>query len=77
MWKTRERRDKCTIMFWWESPEERDYSKDTGVGGRMGSELILGRLWGGVEWIQLAQSRGRWRDLVNAVINLRVLASRN
>jgi hypothetical protein len=30
--------------------------------------------WGGVEWIQLAQDRDRWRALVNEVMNLRVLA---
>jgi hypothetical protein len=30
--------------------------------------------WGSVEWIQLAQDRGRWCALVNMVINLRVLA---
>ena len=27
---------------------------------------------GGVDWIQLAQGRDRWRGLVNAVMNLRV-----
>jgi hypothetical protein len=27
-----------------------------------------------VEWIQLAQDRGRWQTLVNTVINLQVLA---
>jgi hypothetical protein len=30
--------------------------------------------WGGVEWIHLAQDRDRWRALVNAVMNLWVLA---
>jgi hypothetical protein len=33
--------------------------------------------WGGVEWIQLAQGRDRWRAVVNAVMNLRVLAARS
>jgi hypothetical protein len=30
--------------------------------------------WGGVEWIHLAQDTDRWRAVVNAVMNLRVLA---
>jgi hypothetical protein len=32
---------------------------------------------GGVEWIHLAQVRDRWRTVVNAVMNLRVLAPRS
>ena len=27
---------------------------------------------GGLDWIKLAQDRGRWRPLMNVVINLRV-----
>jgi hypothetical protein len=28
--------------------------------------------WDGVDWIGLAQDRGQWRTLVNAVMNLRI-----
>jgi hypothetical protein len=30
--------------------------------------------WWGVEWIHLSKGRDRWRAVVNAVMNLRVLA---
>jgi hypothetical protein len=43
----------------------------------MGSEWILGRLAGGVDWIRLAQDRDRWRAVVSTVMNLRVLAPRS
>jgi hypothetical protein len=36
-------------------------------------KMDLGEVgWDGVDWIDLAQDRGRWRALVNAVMNLRV-----
>jgi hypothetical protein len=32
---------------------------------------------GGVDWIQLAQDRDRWRAVVSVVMNLRVLTARS
>jgi hypothetical protein len=60
MWNAWESREKCT-RFWWQSPEERDHSEDQGVNVRMGSEWILGRVAGIVDWIRLAQDMDRWR----------------
>jgi hypothetical protein len=51
--------------------------EDQGVGGKMVSEWILGRLAGGEDWIRLAQDRDRWQAVVSAVMNLRVLAPRS
>ena len=28
--------------------------------------------WGGVDWIDLAQDKNGWQELLNAVMNLRV-----
>jgi hypothetical protein len=42
------------ICTHWESPRERDHLEDQGVGGKMGSEWILGTLawgvWIGFDW---------------------------
>jgi len=29
-------------------------------------------MWGGMDWIELAQDRDRWRALVNAAMNLQI-----
>jgi hypothetical protein len=60
----------------WESPNEKDHSEDQDVDGRMGSKWTLDWL-GGEEWIHLAQDRDGWRALVNAEMNIRVLAPRS
>jgi hypothetical protein len=40
-----------------------------------GIKTDLGEIgWGDLGWIQLAQDTGQWRAVVNAVMNLRVLA---
>jgi hypothetical protein len=63
MWHAWVRREKCT-RFWWESPNERDHWDDQGVGGKMGSEWILG----GLVWIELDWLRtGFYRHGVSLV----------
>jgi hypothetical protein len=43
----------------------------SGLDWSFSTTLAVGRA-GGMEWIDLAQDRDRWRALVNAVMNLRV-----
>jgi hypothetical protein len=39
--------------------------------------MDLGEIgWEGVDWIRVSQDRDRWRAIVHAVMNLRVLAPR-
>jgi hypothetical protein len=47
-----------------------DHSEDLGIDS-IKIDLKVLRLEG-VNWIHLAQDRGRWRALVNMVMNLRV-----
>jgi hypothetical protein len=46
-------------------PEERDHLEDQGVGAKMGSEWILGRLacgvWIGFDWLRPGTGGGLWR----------------
>ena len=51
----------------------RDHLGDLGVDGRIILRWVF-RKWdvGGMDWIQLAQDRQRWRALVNVVMNIRV-----
>jgi hypothetical protein len=56
-------------------PEGKDQLEDQGVDGIKMDLRETG--CGGVEWIHLAQDRDRWRAVVNAVMNLRVLVPRS
>ena len=57
------------------SRRERDHLEDSGVDGRIILRCTF-RKWdggrNGMDWIDLAQDRDRWRALVKAVMNLRV-----
>jgi hypothetical protein len=47
--------------------------EDRGVDGRIILKLDLQEVgWGGMDWIDMAQDRDRWRAVVSAVMNLQV-----
>jgi hypothetical protein len=45
---------------------------DPNLDGRIILKWFFQKWDGGMDWIELAQDRVRWRALVNAVMNLRV-----
>jgi hypothetical protein len=54
-------------------PEEKKHLEDLGVDGRTILSWIFKKVGcGGMDCIVLAQDRGRWRALVNAIMNPRV-----
>jgi len=59
--------------FWWGSLTGRDQLGDSSVGGRIILNWIF-RKWAGRSWtgLNLAEVRGRWWALVDAVMNLRI-----
>jgi len=59
--------------FWCGNLKEREHLENLGVDWRIILKWIfeVGG-WGGRDWIELAQDRGRWRALLNAVMDLRV-----
>jgi hypothetical protein len=67
-----ERGEKCT-GFWWESPKERPLERPR----RRWEDESKWVGWEGADWILLAQDKDLRRAVVNAVMNLRVLAPRN
>ena len=64
-------RGEVYTRFWWVTLKERVPLEDPGADGRIILRWILSKWDGGMDWIDLAQDRDRWRALVNAVMNLR------
>jgi len=58
--------------FWWGNMRKLDHLQELGVDKLIILKLILKKWDGGMDWIDLAQDSDRWRNLVNAVLSLRV-----
>ena len=65
-------RGKVYIVFWWGNLRERDHLEGPGIDGNIVLSSIFRKWDGGMDWIDLAQDRDRYRAIVNAVMNLRV-----
>jgi len=58
--------------FWWGNLKKRDHLGGLGIGGGIILKWIQEVECGGMDWIDLAQDKDRWRALVNAAMNIRV-----
>jgi hypothetical protein len=56
--------------FWLESLKRRDHSEDLSVDGDNIKTYLMETGLEGVDWINLAQDRDRWRALANTAMNL-------
>jgi hypothetical protein len=56
----------------WGNLMEGENLENAGIDGRIILKWIFGKENEGMDWIDLAQDRDRWRAVVNAVMNLRV-----
>jgi len=64
---------KGAYRIWWGNLKEIYHLEDPGVDGNIILKWIFRRWDGGMEWIDLAQNRDRWRAVINTVMNLLVL----
>jgi hypothetical protein len=67
-------REEVHKEIWWGVLRERDRSEDVGLDRRIILKWTFNKSdWETWTWLVLAEGRDRWRALVNAVTNRRVL----
>jgi hypothetical protein len=59
-------REEVHTGFWWGNLRERGHSEDPGINERIILKWILKTWNGGLDWIDVTQSRNRWWAIVNA-----------
>jgi len=64
-------KEEAYTGFWCGNLRERDHLGESGVDGRIILRWIF-RKWdvGGMDWIEVAHDKDRWRAVVNVVMNL-------
>jgi hypothetical protein len=55
--------------FWCGNLKERDSLENLGVDGMLILKHLKEKGWNGINWIDLAQVRDKWRALMNTVMN--------
>ena len=56
-------RGEVHVRFWWGNLKEGDHLEQLRVDGRIKLKYISLKWNGGMEWVDLAQDRDRWRVL--------------
>jgi hypothetical protein len=69
---TNEGRPGIHISYWWVGQKERDHWEDQGVWAYNIEMDARVRELGGMDWIDLAQDRDRWKAVLITVMNFRV-----
>jgi hypothetical protein len=64
-------REEARTVFCYANLRERNYLEDLCADGRKILKWLLKIGWGNVDWIHLAEDRGKWPAIVNTAVRFR------